>query len=92
MQEICDNLIKLLEEVKNNWNRVTVPESKSITDITNWLDENCTAQYYFDTMFITQDYKEISQWYNPSKKTLPVLYLESNEDMIFYNLTWNKYD
>jgi len=86
--DMRDILGKLLLEVKNTWHMVTVPEATSIVNITNWLDENCTSQYYFDPMLITQDYK----YNNPSKPVIPVLYLESEEDTVFYKLTWNKYD
>ena len=87
---------QILLEIKNTWNRVTVPGTTSSDVIERWLDENCTGRYYFDTMFLNpQENVVSSDWamvFTDEIRTLPELYLENVEDMVFYNLHWNKYD
>jgi len=87
---------QILLEIKNTWNRVTVPGTTSSDVIERWLDENCTGRYYLDTMFLNpQENVVSSDWamvFTDEIRTLPELYLENVEDMVFYNLHWNKYD
>jgi hypothetical protein len=86
---------QFLDEIKQNWCCVTVPMDKSTSQIEEWLDINCTGRYYFDTMFLSKQDPDVvsADWASlVTRRKLPCLYLESKDDMIFYNLTWDKYD
>lgn len=93
---MADGIFDLVEEIKSTWHCVTVPQKRGIDEITTWLDENCTGRYYFNTM--TPGPHELSCdasqdiVYMFGQAILPVLYLKSMDDMVFYNLTWEKYD
>ena len=56
------------------WYRVAVPEKVPYTDIQEWLDNRTSHRYFWDTTDITG--------------TINVIWLESQEDLILYRLTW----
>jgi hypothetical protein len=90
---MANGIFDLIAEVKRSWHRVTVPKGKGVEDINIWLDENCNGRYYFDTMspeLHTTSFGSVEEYINTVN--LPVLYLESTDDTVFYNLTWEKYD
>jgi hypothetical protein len=90
-----DNFDQMLLDIKNTWNRVTVPGMVPVDELDYWLDENCTGRYYLDTMFLTPQAPTVVSvdWTHfVNNRSLPELYLETIEDMIFYNLTWSKYN
>jgi hypothetical protein len=86
---------QILQQIQETWNCVEVPGTVSSGELEEWLDENCNSRYYFDPMFLSkQDPNVVSaDWANlVTRRKLPCLYFESKDDMIFYNLVWNKYN
>lgn len=76
--DMQSHLLKQMEELKKTWHQVPIPQSRTMLEITEWLETNVTEKYYWDSVNITG--------------TIGKLWLESHDDAVYYNLTWDRYD
>lgn len=81
--EIKDQLTKQFDQIKRliaTWYKVKVPKDQDVSfqQIETWLETIVTARYYWDKLDAVNDPRTI--------------WLESKDDLIFYNLVWNMYD
>lgn len=72
------HLLKQMAELTKTWHRVPVPRSRTRQEITEWLETNVTERYYWDSAVLTG--------------TMGELWLESHDDVVYYNMTWDRYD
>lgn len=71
------HLLEQLKEVRENWHAMPTPRGRTQQEITEWLDDNIMARYYWDDMNMTN--------------TIGKVYLENEDDVTFYRMVWEEY-
>jgi len=72
-----EHMLEQLRAVRETWHALPTPRGRTKQEITEWLETNITARYYWDDVNITN--------------TIGTVYLEDPDDVAFYRMVWEEY-